>query len=195
MRGFQYKKSVQALNFLAIKAGGTLNKMKAIKLIWLADRLHLRKYARTITGDFYFALPNGPVASSTRDILKHYESLSKTELEYADEYIQPKDKYFFVSIKACNTKVCSQTDMEVLELIWLKYGRLSEFELVELSHVFPEWIKYQSAFERHTITRANIDLLDFFVAYDDGKGVFVADEATVADSLALYQEKRIHTSF
>ena len=91
--------------------------------------------------------------------------------------------------------MCSQTDIEVLELIWLKYGRLSEFELVELSHVFPEWIKYQSAFERHTITRANIDLLDFFVAYDDGKGVFVADEAMVADSLALYQEKRIHTSF
>jgi hypothetical protein len=41
------------LNFFAIREGGRLNRMKAVKLVWLADRLQLRKYYRSITHDVY----------------------------------------------------------------------------------------------------------------------------------------------
>ena len=95
MRGFNYKKSAQALNYLANKNGGTLNKMKAIKLIWLADRLNLRKYGRSITGDDYYALPNGPVPSATRDILESSDFLDDIASVYASEYITEIDKYNF----------------------------------------------------------------------------------------------------
>ena len=105
MRGFNYKKSVQALNILAFKNGGVINKMKAIKLIWLSDRLHLRKFGRTITGDDYYALPNGPVPSATRDILESSNFLDDVASDYAKEYITEIDKYNYTSVIKANTKV------------------------------------------------------------------------------------------
>ena len=62
------KKGTQALNYFARKKNGKINKMKAIKLIYLADRYHLRKYGRPVVGDDYWAMKYGPVASSTLNI-------------------------------------------------------------------------------------------------------------------------------
>lgn len=56
------KKIIQALDFFASHMPGeTLSAMKAYKLLCLADRTHLHKNGRTITGDTYFALPKGMV--------------------------------------------------------------------------------------------------------------------------------------
>ena len=46
---FDHEKATQAINFFARESGGQINKMKAIKLIYFAERYHLRKYGRPIT--------------------------------------------------------------------------------------------------------------------------------------------------
>ena len=52
------RKIIQALTYIAYQQPGhKINSMKAYKLLWLADRYHLRQYGRTITGDTFFALP------------------------------------------------------------------------------------------------------------------------------------------
>ena len=56
---FDYKKATQALNFFALKEGGTINKMKALKLIYFADRYNLRKYGRPVRNDDYWAMGYG----------------------------------------------------------------------------------------------------------------------------------------
>lgn len=49
---FSHRKATQALNFFARKAPGhSINKMKALKLVYFADRYHLRKYGRPVVGD------------------------------------------------------------------------------------------------------------------------------------------------
>ena len=68
-----YKKATQALNFLAKKKGGKINRMKALKLIYFADRLHLRTYGRPIIGDDYWAMQFGPVPSCTNNIAKLFK--------------------------------------------------------------------------------------------------------------------------
>ena len=115
MRGFNYKKTVQALNFFSERSGGTINKMKAIKMIWLSDRLHIRKYGRFITNDVYFALPHGPVPSTTRDILEANPFLNPIELEYSSRYIEVHNKYDFISINAPDLNVFSDSDIEVIK--------------------------------------------------------------------------------
>ena len=40
MNEFNHRKAVQALNFFSLKNGGKIEKMKAIKLLWLSDRVH-----------------------------------------------------------------------------------------------------------------------------------------------------------
>jgi uncharacterized phage-associated protein len=195
MKGFNYKKAVQALNFFALSEGGSINKMKALKLVWLSDRLHLRRYSRTITGDVYFALKNGPVASTTRNLLEDWEldnsyhiwGLEELERNYRNEYIREgEDRYFFSSIKAVNEKVFSKTDVEILSQIYTQYGELNHFELSDLSHEFPEWKPYQSALERGEMTRININPMDFFKNYNDGKGLFNDTEEYLAISKEMY---------
>ena len=42
MKAYNHKKAVQLINYLAVYNQGAINKMKALKLIWLVNRLHLR---------------------------------------------------------------------------------------------------------------------------------------------------------
>lgn len=162
MRGFNYKKAVQALNYFACTQGGTLNKMKAIKLVWLADRYHLRKYGRTITGDIYFALPHGPVPSTTKDILSMNSfTLSEDEFSYIDEYIKNIAKYDYASNKEPYLKVFSKTDIESLEDIIKHYGKYDHFSLRDISHKFPEWKRWEQQIGK-TGSRFLMDYSDFF---------------------------------
>lgn len=65
------QKTINMLGYLAKKQEDeAMNFMKAYKLIWLADRYHLRNYGRTITGDRYFAMQRGLVPSDTKNIVE-----------------------------------------------------------------------------------------------------------------------------
>lgn len=188
MRGFNYKKAVQALNFFAIKNGGTLNKMKSIKLVWLADRLHLRLYGRSITGDEYFALPNGPVPSATRDVLECNNFLDDTASDYASEYIFSHEQYNYKSTNEPNLKVFSKTDLDSLERIFSKFGHLDHFALRDLSHEFPEWKKYESALTKRLSSRYPIDQSDFFINIEDGSGLFNDPEEIISVTKQIFEE-------
>lgn len=189
MRGFNYKKSVQALNLLALKNGGLLNKMKAIKLIWLSDRLHLRKYGRTISGDVYFAMKLGPVASTTRNLLER-SILSEEEQTYVDEFLSTT-RYFYKSIQEPYLRVFSDTDIEILEEIYSKYQHLDQFQLSELSHLFPEWKKYEAALNQGIYSRFEISINDFFVNVDDQYGLFLDNEDYLQLSKEIFEQDSI----
>lgn len=89
MLGFNFRKAVQALNFFAVKEGGTIDKMKVIKLIWFSDRAHLRQYGRPILMDRYLAMKYGPVPSKTKDLSGFDNSfLDENERNYRDTYIK-----------------------------------------------------------------------------------------------------------
>jgi len=188
MRGFNYKKAVQSLNYFATKSGGSLNKMKAIKLIWLADRLHLRKYGRSITGDEYYALPNGPVPSATRDILESSDFLNDIASEYAEQFLSSNGKYEYKTINEINENVFSQTDIEILETIFTNYGELDQFQLRDLSHLFPEWGKYKSALDQKLSSRFPINPIDFFINYQDGYSLFIDNNEDIDITKQLFTE-------
>ncbi len=190
MRGFNYKKAVQALNYLAIISGGSLNKMKAIKLIWLSDRYHLRKYGRLITGDSYFALPNGPVPSATRDVLENSNFIDDIALKYANGIISVIDKYNYQSDSECNLKVFSQTDKECLDVVFNKFAKFDHFKLSEISHLFPEWKRHESAFKRQLSSRFEIIDDDFFVSIDEESGLFNDSIDDILLSKQMYIENK-----
>ena len=84
---FKYETATQALNYLALKSGGRINKMKALKLIFFSDRYHLRKYGRPITNDEYLAMEYGPVASGVKDIAEMSDFLGSKAAKYAGKFI------------------------------------------------------------------------------------------------------------
>lgn len=190
MVGFNYKKSVQALNFFAIKEGGAINKMKALKLIWLADRHHLRRYARPILNDIYIAMQRGPVASNTKDFIEDNSYVSKIESNYRNAYIQTSQdvKHTFTSLQSVDDSIFSQTDLEVMESVYQRYGNLDKWRLSELSHQFPEWKRFEQALKNENKSRFEMDYKDFFQSASDTDDLEV-DEEIVALSKEIYLEE------
>lgn len=156
---FQYETATQALNYLAGKSGGTLNKLKALKLIYFADRYHLRKYGRPITGDEYLAMPYGPVASSVKDIAEMSSFLDPKVASYAKYFVAPVNKHVFRSVASVDTDPLSESDIEALDFAWDHFGGLDKFELAELTHAYPEWKRHESALKH--IANVRMDYLDF----------------------------------
>jgi uncharacterized phage-associated protein len=184
MNTFNYKKSVQALNYLAVLEGGAINYMKALKLIWLSDRYHLRNHGRTITGDKYYALKNGPVASFTKDIIinKHItEELNK----YSSTFVSVNG-YDLSSNSEPNTNVFSQKELEVINTVYDNYKSMTEFEISEFSHNFPEWKQYEEKIKK-TGSSYVIDMNLFFENYKDKTNLFV-NENEELEEMKSYQK-------
>jgi uncharacterized phage-associated protein len=160
---FDFEKATQALNYLAKKEGGKIDKMKAIKLIWLADRFHLRKYGRPILNDNYIAMEYGPVASSVKDLADNSDFMSSEERKYSESFIKRDDrKYFIESAGDVDAEVFSESDLEALDLVYENYGKEHALELAKMSHYFPEWKKFEKDLETGSISRANMSYVDFF---------------------------------
>jgi len=192
MRGFNYKKATQALNYFASSASGNFNKLKAIKLLWLADRLHIRRFGRTITGDAYVAMEHGPVPSCTRDLLQNSSfKLSGEELAYKTDFIEETDRHHYKSVNPPNLQVFSKSDLNAIEEVLRLYGGRSKFELRDFSHEFPEWKKFESHLNGGFGRSFPIDLEDFFINVDDGTGTFVDDADYLQASKEIFEENKI----
>ncbi|MGZ5491849.1 MAG: Panacea domain-containing protein [Nitrososphaeraceae archaeon] len=165
--------------------------MKAIKLIWLADRFHLRKYGRMIFEDVYFAMKNGPVPSTTLNIIDCDSFMSDIELEYGRVYIEKVGKYEVKTIAEPNLKVFSKSDLNALETVFQQYGNLDQFELSDLSHIFPEWKKHENVLLNREASRVLIPYEDFFENVDDQKGLFLDDSERIELSKAIYKENSL----
>lgn len=158
---FNYKKATQALNHFTSKEGGIINKMKALKLVYLADRYHLRKYGRLITNDTYLAMGYGPVPSGVKDIAEASELfLGDEERKYSSKYIEPIDRLALKSVDTVDNSVLSESDIEALNFAWEQFGHLEKFELSEITHEYPEWKRHKKALELDS--RIQMYLEDFF---------------------------------
>jgi uncharacterized phage-associated protein len=158
--------------------------MKAIKLLYFADRYHLRKYGRLITNDTYWAMKKGPVASTSLNIAKSDEdNLADTEKEYSSKFLSTKmDNKSVSSIKALEVKVFSDSDVEALGFAYGNFGKDDKWNLVDLTHEYPEWKKFEQDFKKNSlVARKEMDYLDFFndpTSFDVmnfGKDRFVVD--------------------
>lgn len=158
-----YQKITEALNYLAIKCGTSkrINKMKAIKLLYFADRYHLRKYGRPLTGDTYLAMGYGPVGSLAKDIAENSEFLDDDPRSYGNKILTLVSQHEFKSIKEAALDFFSETDRESLDFVIKKLAKFTGFELAELSHAYPEWKKH-GKIASQSGGRVPMDYLDFF---------------------------------
>jgi uncharacterized phage-associated protein len=152
-----------------------------MKLLWLADRIHLNRYGRTILNDVYCALPHGPVPSNTMDLSeKGIEDLYKVD-NFA---IEAEDKY--------DSKYFSKSDLEVLEEVWENYGNQSDKILRDYSHLFPEWKRFEKELNdnnRPNSYRMIID--DFFKAPSEIKDFKIDPEMSKLSRTIYYENNRI----
>lgn len=158
---FSHRKATQALNFLARQAGGTIPKLQALKLVYFADRYHLRRYGRPVIGDEYLAMQYGPVPSSTKDLAEMSGFLGEEERKYAAAFIAPVDNLSYRSQQDVEQQVFSQSDREALAWAWNQFGHMERFQLAELTHRYPEWQRHEAALQAKLVSRAPMNYRDF----------------------------------
>lgn len=190
-----YKKATQALNFVASKKGGAVNKMKAIKLIFLADRLHLRKYGRPIVGDIYWAMKLGPVGSLTKNIAE-LAGVPEDVLSYAKKYIKPTDdkKHHFASQRPVDMNVFSKTDIDCLEAVYEKFSDKDQFELKDITHQYPEWKKHKKELLAGK-KRVKMDYDDFFIDTPRSDELFGQNKLDLSLAKESFEEAREVSAF
>lgn len=177
------RKAIQALNYLSTKQqNGIMSKMKAYKLLCLADKYHIRQYGRSITDDIYCALPKGTVPSNIMSLLT-----GESTVEEFGENIEILDQNEYKSKSEPNLKVFSETDLEVLDLILEKFNDKDQYWLSEHSHKFPEWKRYESKLKDESKKNSYIVKdIDFFKNTPDESGLFVDDEELLSLTKDLY---------
>ena len=132
---FNEKKTAQAAAHVLKLAGGTLNYMKLVKLLFLADRQALVENEQPITGADMVSMKCGPVLSEVLDLIK------KGDHGAWAEYVSPPLAYE-VSLKCPkpDTDELSRYELRVLDAIYAKFGPAGEWDLVKWLHKhIPEW--------------------------------------------------------
>lgn len=149
----------------------TADKIKLVKLIYLADKYHLLCYGRTITNDDYYAMENGPVGTTVKDVLSLDEfNISREGFKYASKLIERIDNNTF---KAKPTEeevsfdMLSKTDKEALDFIVETFGNMRSWDLKEYTHKYPEWYQYEELFKNKLTKRERINTKELLSTFDN----------------------------
>lgn len=162
-----YKKITQVLNYIAEKEGGEVNYMKALKLLYFADRLHLRKYGRLITDDRLVAMNKGTLGSQARDIILKNEVLPYNVFEYSKDKLKRDLKKYTIGPNFKDKSSLSKTDIECVDKVISIFGDKEEFDLAELTHKLPEWKRHEYVIEKKEKLVEDLEPLDLFEPTDN----------------------------
>ncbi len=162
---------IEAVYYLLKKLGPT-DRIKIVKLLYLADKYHLLRYGRTVTTDDYFAMGNGPVGSTVRDVLVLNEiALSPKEYKYASKLLKKIDEYKLAINESEDVQplfeMLSETDKEALDFVINTFGNKKYGELIEYTHKYPEWKQHKEALESNLTKREPISTEEMLSTLDN----------------------------
>lgn len=142
-----WEKLVQAIDYIARKKPG-MTQFYISKIIYLADKEHLLDYGRPISTDRIVAMKDGPVPSSTLNVVKlDSQRVPREALDLFTSRLETRiiDYYFTTYSRGKDDfSKLSGSDKEYLEQAVEKYGGMSFGDLWELVHDDPA---YKSAWE------------------------------------------------
>ncbi len=111
--------------------------LRLIKLLYIADREALKETGYPMTGDTIVAMKNGPVLSHLYDIIKG----NAPESAEFSKFIQKTDEKRLVLTNDPGIGKLCKFDLQKLKELSQRYRDNDDWEIVEQTHEFPEWIK------------------------------------------------------
>lgn len=141
---FSLDKFINALAYFASQGINDLTKLKAAKLLYLADQYHLFRYGRPITGDRYVAMDLGPVPEGAFQLISRLIEPAEVSdpqrtraLERLDVYRGFLRRYSYPVLRARTAPdldVFSDSEIEALAATLKEFGRKPARALVDLTH-------------------------------------------------------------
>ena len=141
--GFNARKAAQAIAYLASKSQmRRLHVVKAIKLVYLADRKSIETYGFPILDEDRVSMKHGPVNSTT---YSHIQGEYDTEVSGWSAYLRDRSNHEISAKKSVTAEDCdelSEADIGCLDAVWGRFGHMDQWQLRAWTHEHanvPEW--------------------------------------------------------
>jgi uncharacterized phage-associated protein len=134
---FNFDKTLQAAAVLLELDGQRMERIRLLKLLYIADRELLAESGRILTGDKALALKHGPVLGQVYDLIRG-------EAYKAGEW----NRYIHTDNHAIELRGdpgrgdLSRREVAKLKEVSDRHRDKDEWEIVEETHAFPEWIEH-----------------------------------------------------
>ncbi len=131
---FDIDKSIEALLYIA---SHTKDLYHILKILYFADKMHLDKYGRFISGDSYSAMRNGPVPSELYDIIKHVRGdgyYSGFNASIKDAFKVENDGKDIIPLRNPELNKLSESEIECLDRSIKENMHLTFNQLKDKSH-------------------------------------------------------------
>lgn len=144
---FSERKAAQVAAYFLIRASerqANITLLKLMKLMYLSERLSYERFGFPVIGDSLVSMPNGPVLSRTLDLINFGSSEDSGEWNMLIAERSGRDMALNAhdDLTTDNLRELSDSDVEVLDSIWQRFGRMSAIQLREYTHDSnncPEW--------------------------------------------------------
>jgi hypothetical protein len=142
---FDMDKTLAAAGYLLSLGRGRCSILKLVKMLYYADRMALERWHRTITGDAFYSLPEGPIVSTAYNLMKGEGPKNLQERWFS--FIQPRQGNTIVLKQMPETGFLSDAEKETLAASFRKISPMSNVS-TWMHKFFPEWEDPQGSSKR-----------------------------------------------
>lgn len=140
---FDPQKFTQAAAYVTSRCSGGMTRKKLFKLLYLADREHLFRYARPILKDRYINMDQGPVPSGSYDLVKaNLKTWPQSVIDSFARHIKVEGMHIRLG-EPIAKDLLSKSDIAILDEVIDRYGSRSADYLSALSHRHKAWLESQ----------------------------------------------------
>lgn len=134
------RKAAQIIAFFATREGGQISVLKAVKLVYLADRLFMARFDSSMLLDQLVSMDHGPVNSIT------YNQINGLDPDREDwrEFVSDRDNHDIAAARAdfadTDFDELSRAELAVLRDVWTQFGTMTKWQVRDYTHDHcPEW--------------------------------------------------------
>lgn len=141
---YNARKAAQTIAFFAMKNGAQpLAVIKAVKLVYLADRESVRRFGFPIQDEARVSMPHGPVNSETYSMINgECDPVASGWAEFLRDREDHNLSLARPGLAEEDLDELSDADVEVLNAVWDQFGHMTKWQLRDWTHVqanVPEW--------------------------------------------------------
>jgi uncharacterized phage-associated protein len=134
---FHPEKAVEAAAILLKLHGKPMKYLGLLKMLYIADRVALKRMEQPITGDRYVSMDYGPVLSGVYDLIKGKPV--DDALPLWSKFISRRDENHVSLLRDPGDEYLCEEEEEIIQQVYKTFGHLDPIEVAEWTHDLPEW--------------------------------------------------------
>lgn len=151
--GYNARKAAQTIAFFAMKEGAPLAVIKAVKLVYLADRESVRRFGFPVQDEVRVSMKHGPVNSETYSMIN-----GECEDDGWTEFLRDREDHNLTlarpGMSEDDLDELSDADIEAMDAVWREFGHMTKWQIRDWTHAnIPEWEDPGSSSDRIPLER------------------------------------------